>query len=82
MISQEWEQDKYGWLFLSLDNDWIFLIDPNYKFNQGYDVLLVQTDEIVTRHAGYVKQFNLHTAKRMCEKLKKTGDWMKYIQSE
>ncbi len=82
MFFHDWETDRYGWFILELDSGWMFLIDPNYRANQGIRIYLIKKDEVITKETGFRNHFNLHAAKRMCVKLKNTGEWRQFIVNQ
>ena len=73
-----WQIDKYDWEYLLLDKEWMFLIDPNYKQNNGYNIYLVNQLEIITDQTTYMPRHKLSAAKGLCEKMMYSGEWKKY----
>lgn len=79
---QKWETSDDGWQMLPLSDGWIFSIDPAVNENKGFDVFLSRHDDIITVNDLLTTHGNLKHATRMCEKLKSSGKWKKYLPAK
>ena len=73
----KWQVDNNGWRILSLNDGWIFLIDPKmHSHKSGIEIFLCKELDLVKK--SFAKTHTVQAAVNVCDKLKDTKGWVNY----